>query len=386
MFSGLFGWFVKKKTGAQVDRFAEQGEGPYLILYNHQTPYDQFFVMSSFRGPVYYLATEDLFSNGIPSYLLMWSVAPIPIIKHSSDRTAILLMFKVAQEGGTLAIAPEGNRTYSGKTEWMSPAIGHVAQKLHLPIVLYRIEGGYGAEPRWADELRKGKIHAYVSRVIQPEEMDQMTDEELFKEIQTGLYVNEAVADSTYLSDKKAEYLERCVYVCPDCGLTTFESHGDEIECLTCHKKVRYFDDKHMEGVRFDFPFRFVNDWYEYQQNFINHLDVLQYLEKPLYEDHAMISQVIVYKKKQKLRKDASLKLYGDRVVIDEKSAEEWVIPFDEVKGMAICGRNKLNIYHNGDIYQFRGETRFNALKYVNIYYRHKNMTKETKDGEFLGL
>ena len=55
-------------------------------------------------------------------------------------------------------------------------------------------------------------------------------------------------------------------------------------------------------------------------------------------------------------------------------------------EGMAICGRNKLNIYHKGDIYQFRGETRFNALKYVNIYYRHKNMTKETKDGEFLGL
>jgi hypothetical protein len=141
-----------------------------------------------------------------------------------------------------------------------------------------------------------------------------------------------------------------------------------------------------MEGVGFEFPFLFVNDWYEYQKDFINHLDVLQYLEQPLYEDHAMISQVIVYKKKQKLRKDASLKLYGDRVVIDENSAEEWTIPFEEVRGMAICGRNKLNIYHSGNIYQFRGETRFNALKYVNIYYRHKNMTKETKDGEFLGL
>ena len=107
---------MKKKTGVQADRFAEQGEGPYLVLYNHQTPYDQFFLMMSFRGPVYYVATEDLFSNGLPSYLLMWSVAPIPIIKHSSDRTAILLMFKVAQEGGTIVIAPEGNRTYSGKT------------------------------------------------------------------------------------------------------------------------------------------------------------------------------------------------------------------------------------------------------------------------------
>ena len=38
-----------------------------------------------------------------------------------------------AREGGTIAIAPEGNRTYSGRPCAMNPAIGSLAKKLGLP-------------------------------------------------------------------------------------------------------------------------------------------------------------------------------------------------------------------------------------------------------------
>ena len=67
------------KYGVRPERFRGQEKGPYLILYNHQTPMDQFFVGASFPGAVYYLATEDIFSNGWISALLRWLVAPIPI-------------------------------------------------------------------------------------------------------------------------------------------------------------------------------------------------------------------------------------------------------------------------------------------------------------------
>ena len=48
----------------KVERFKDQGHRPYLILLNHQTTFDQFFVGMAFRGPVYYMATEDIFSLG----------------------------------------------------------------------------------------------------------------------------------------------------------------------------------------------------------------------------------------------------------------------------------------------------------------------------------
>ena len=38
------------------------------------------------------------------------------------------------------------------------------------------------------------------------------------------------------------------------------------------------------------------------------------------------------------------------------------------------------------DVYQIKGNKRFNALKYVNICYRCKNILKGDENGEFLGL
>lgn len=369
-----------------AEPFKAQGDRAYLILMNHQTPFDQFFVGISFKGPVYYMATEDIFSNGWVSKLIRWLVNPIPIKKQTTDVGAVMNAIRVAREGGTIAIAPEGNRTYSGKTEYMNPAIAGLAKKLKLPIALYRIEGGYGAQPRWSDGIRKGPMHAYVSRVIEPDEYASMTTDELYSAIQAGLYVNEGCLDHQYNSNKKAEYLERAIYVCPDCGLSTFESHGNEITCKTCGKTVTYGSDKQLAGKGFDFPFRFVSEWYDYQQKFINALDVNNYLDQPMYEDRANLSQVIVYHRKELLRKDASIRLYGDRVVIDQGQENQLVFPFCETMAIAVLGRNKLNIYHKDNVYQLKGGKRFNALKYVNIYYRHKNISKGDENGKFLGL
>ena len=140
--------YARLKFGIKISKFKEQGKRKYLILLNHTTVFDQFFVGMAFKGPIYYMATEDIFSNGWVSSLIRWLVAPIPIKKQTTDISAVVNCIKVAKEGGTIAIAPEGNRTYSGKTEYMSPSIVSLAKKLAMPIALFRIEGGYGVHPR----------------------------------------------------------------------------------------------------------------------------------------------------------------------------------------------------------------------------------------------
>lgn len=375
--------YAKLKYGIKIEKFKEQKDGAYLILLNHQTPFDQFFVGMSFKGPVYYMATEDIFSLGWVSKLIRWLVAPIPIKKQTTDASAVMTCLRVAREGGTIAIAPEGNRTYSGRTEYMNPAIAGLARKMKLPIALYRIEGGYGVEPRWTDNTRRGKMRGFVAQVIQPEEYAGMTNEQLHERIEKALYVDEAVADGLYKSKRRAEYLERAVYVCPTCGLSTFESSGNEIVCKKCGLTVHYGEDKRLSGK--GFPFEFVAQWYDYQKDYVNRLDVNQYLQEPMYRDQADIRKVIVYKKKELFRKDAAIALYGDRVVLDQGTDKELTLPFEEIAAAAVLGRNKLNLYHGDDVYQFKGDKRFNALKYVHIYYRHKNLTRGDNT-TFLGL
>ena len=368
--------YTKLKYNISVERFKEQGKRAYLVLYNHQTGFDQFFVAMAFKGPVYYLATEDIFSLGFLSSLLRFAVAPIPIKKQTTDVAAVKTCYKVAKEGGTIAIAPEGNRTYSGKTEYISPAIASMAKMIKLPIALMRIEGGYGVQPRWSDCVRKGKMRAYVSEVIEPEVYKELTNEELAKRIEDGLYVNEAVADAKFHSNKRAEFLERAIYVCPYCGLSEFESHGNEMECKKCHRKVLYGADKSLKGLGYEHPFPFVNEWYDYQQDFINNLDVTKHVETPLYEENTTLSEVILYKKKVELRKEAKIQLYGDKIIIDAGTEDELKFPFSEVSAISVLGKNKANIYYDKKVYQIKGSERFNSLKYVNIFYRYKNISR----------
>ena len=374
--------FVRWKYGVRVERFREEGKRPYLIVMNHQTGFDQFFVAMAFRQPIYFLATEDIFSLGWVSKLIRWLVAPIPIRKQTTDIQAVKNCIRVAREGGAICLAPEGNRTFHGRTVYMNPSIASLTKKLGLPLAFFRIEDGYGVQPRWSDVVRKGKMRAYVSRVVEPEEYKDMSSAELFALIEEGLSVDEVRVTGQFRHKKNAEFLERAMYVCPWCGLSSFESRSDIIRCVKCGRQVRHLPTKELQGVGFEFPHRFVGDWYDAQNAYVNNLDLATLTEEPVYEESVQVSRVHAAKYKELLKKDAVLRLYGDKITLDDR-----VFPLDSVDAVVVLGKNKLNIYDGQEILQLKGSKRFNALKYVNFFHRYKNQkTGDKNNGEFLGL
>ena len=378
--------YTKWKYNIHIEKFKSEENRPYLILYNHQTAFDQFFVGMSVKQPVYYLATEDIFSMGWVSSLIRYLVAPIPIKKQTLDISAIKTCMHVANEGGTIAIAPEGNRTFSGKTEYINPSIAALAKKMGLPILLYRIEGGYSVHPRWSDVVRKGRMHSFVSEVIMPDEYESMSKKELFDRINEGLYVDEANDSHIFYHSRSSEFLERVLYICPDCGLSSFKSYKDELKCKNCGKAVTYDCSARLHGVGFDLPFSFVGEWYDYQKEYINQLDVTVFSEEPIYKEIISLYEVAVYKEKRLIKKDAAAFLYGNRIVINKYGGDSFEFDFDKISALTILGKNKLNVYADGKVYQIKGDKRFNALKYVHIYNRYKNISRGDEDGKFLGL
>lgn len=377
--------YIRWKYRIKVEKFREPKKRPYLILMNHQTAFDQFFVGMAIPRRIYYVASEDLFSNGWISKLLRWLVAPIPIQKSKSDFRAVIQCLRVAKEGASVALAPEGNRTYSGRTGYIKPSTASFVKAMHLPLLFFRIEGGYGVQPRWSDVCRKGRMHAYVSSVMEPEEYEAISDEALFERIQKELAVDEATADGEYRHKKAAEYLERAMYVCPDCGFSTWESHRDLISCLGCGRTVRYLPTKELEGVGKPFPFRFVADWYEYQNEKIHSTDPFLYTKEALYRENVRLFEVELYKRKHKITDQAVIALYGDRMTLFVDKTE-LVLSFSSIRAMSVLGRNKLNVYIKDKLYQIKGTKRFNALKYMNFYYHFVNITTGDKNGKFLGL
>ena len=200
--------YIKRKYGIQIEKLEYKKEKPYLILMNHQTGFDQFFIGMSYDGPVYYLATEDIFSLGILSRIIDFLVAPIPIKKQTTDLKAIKSCVKVAKEGGTIALFPEGNRTFHGKTLYFKPSIIKFIRLIKLPVVIMRLEGGYGVQPRWSDVVRKGSMRIYPSKIIEPEEYSALSDDSFYETLQKELYVDETSSDALFYHKKNAEYME----------------------------------------------------------------------------------------------------------------------------------------------------------------------------------
>jgi len=375
--------YAKWKYHITIEKLHNPEKRPFLILMNHQTAFDQFFIGMAVEGPVYYLATEDIFSLGWISRLLDFLVAPIPIKKQTTDLKAIKACVKIAKEGGTIALFPEGNRTFHGKTLYFKSSIVKLIRLIKLPVVIMRVEGGYGVQPRWSDVVRKGSMKAYPSKIFEPEEYEALTDEDFFGQLQNALYVDETDLETCFYHSRNAEYMERFLYVCPDCGLTTFRSKGDIVECKKCHQKIRYLPNKRLQGISKPFLFKTIGEWYDYQCDYVRKLDLDPYHAKPMYEDYVNIFQVVLYKYKKKLRTHSKIVLYGDRILLDDICLD-----FYSIHSITVLGKNKLNIYTDSLVYQLKGTKTFNALKYVNIYFHYQNVKKGDVENheQFLGL
>lgn len=374
--------WMKLKYHITIEHFKNPEKRNYLILCNHQTPMDELFVSLAFPKHVYYIATEDIFSNGFISKLLTWSVAPIPFKKTSADLNALKISARVAKEGGTICLYPEGNRTYSGKTEYMKPSVAKLVKALRLPVLICRIEGGFGTQPRFADSVRKGRMRLRFTKVMEPEEYLKLSDAELAEAVGKELFTDDTALVKelgTFRSEDTAEYMERCVYICPDCGFSEFESSGKTIKCKKCGISAEYGFDLKFTG---DLGFTYVKDWLKYQNDYINRLDPETLSGEPLYTDTVNLSEVIPYKSKQILKENTDMCLYKNRL----EFADGESFAFSDIKGMSVMGRNKLNFSVGEKIYQIRGAKRFNPVKIINLYYRVKHILEGTPDDTFLGL
>ena len=377
---------VRIKYHVKIERFKEIKNRQFFVISNHQTGFDQFFTsIACYPTHLYYFASEDLFSKGFVSRLIKFLVNPIPFMKSTSDVSAILNCKRIVKEGGSIGLFPEGNRTYDGKLGYVKPTVASLVKALKLPLAIFRIEGGYGIHPRWSDVTRKGKMRAYVSRVVEPEEYSKMTDDELFELIINEMNVDDTVIDGEFKHKKNAEFLERALYLCPECGLSRFESHKDTFTCKNCGLSVRHLPTKELEAIKGNLPFKTVSEWYQYQNNYISTLDLSKYFDSAAYLEKARFTEVVPNKKQNLIAKNASVALFGNKIVIKYKNNEQ-VFDFNNVHAMTVLGKNKLDIYIGDKIYQLKGDKRFNAVKFVNFFYRFSSVYKEVKNGRALGL
>lgn len=338
-------------------------KGPCIVLSNHQATMDPFFISKAFRFPLYFYASDDLFNLKV-SPLIRFLAAPIPKSKSVTDLKAVMISLRVLREGGSIGIAPEGNRTLSGKLWEMGDSVAKLVKTAKVPLVLFNLCGGYGTDPRWGKKIRRGtKFIGRVKRIIPPEEYAGMTDEELFSIIRAELDVDDTLSGERYPSRHSAEYIERALYICPHCGaIGKIRSHGTKFRCDACGTEAEYTEDLHIsppvEG------YDRIYEWYEWERREI----VSRVLGGEEIRDGG-----ILFRESVKLKR--KIELPGDTVSLDSEAITIWEgsrqkarYPLAQIDAITAVGKKKFNFYWNGKILQVKGDDRFCSIKYVHAF------------------
>ena len=186
--SRFFGWFFMllnkyhgKKTKLKSDTF--------LLLANHNNDMDWAFPVILTGRHMRFVASSNIM-NGFAGKLVKVLAGPIPRAKGASADDTAALIAENLKAGVSVAIFPEGNKSWDGKTGFISERNAEIAKNSGCSLVTYRTEGGYLRTPRWSDTVRKGPMYGQVVREYSKEELAKMSVPEIAEAIRSDLAVN----------------------------------------------------------------------------------------------------------------------------------------------------------------------------------------------------
>lgn len=320
-------------------------EPPFLLISNHVTNSDPFFVGLSYkRAPLSFVASEHIFRKGFVSGVLKKLLAPIPRSKAASGAGTVKNVLRRIKEGEPVALFAEGDCTWSGLSAEVFPATGKLAKACGAPLVTYRIEGAYLYRPRWAKRSRRGKMHGGPVKVYSPEELKGMTHEEVAEAINRDIFFDvweaQRKAPVAFRCKAPAEGLERALFICPECnGADCMASKGNRLFCKKCGKEWTVDEYGFINGPRFTTA----AEWDEWQKNAVKAMR-----GTPIFRGRGVFTDLISGEK----HKNAEFLLDADhgRMIIRPGSGGPKIKVLSRIDDMAMVKTDRL-LFEDGEGY-----------------------------------
>ena len=357
--------FAKWKFNFKYDSL-KNIEGPYLLLSNHNLELDPALLGVAAGNQIYFVASEHVLRKGIGTKLLMYLFNPIIHMKGRQGAKTVKQMLRMLHEGHRVCVFPEGNRSFNGVTMKMQSSIAKVAKKARVKLITYRMEGGYFTQPRWSTNLRKGKLRGRLIHIYEPEQLAQMSDEQINDAIVADLhedaYETQKKERVAYKGDNLVLGLESTVFTCPKCRQTgTLHSNGNRFYCDCGFEAVYdvYGELTDQQGNKYT-----ITELDRMQQEVLRERIRNWESDRPLFEDEVTIYRIS--NGHELIGTEAgNFKAYKDRLECGGESLD-----YAGMDGIAIYSRNALIIHHEkveGHL-EVKSDLSFSALKYFYLY------------------
>ncbi len=339
-------------------------EGPYLLLANHNMEMDPIMVGIATKKQIYFVASEHIMRKGFKTWLLRFCFRPILITKGKNGTKSVMEIMKTMKRGNNVCLFAEGNRSFNGVTGDILPSTGKLAKAAGASLVTFRFEGGYLSQPRFSTSRRKGQIYGHLVNVYKPEQLKQMSEDEMNEAINRDLYEDAYKTQDEkmipYEGKNLTEGIESTLFYCPSCkSFNSLKSTKDEVSC-TCGFKASYNRFGYLECS--DDVTRNMRDWDAEQQTALQQAMTDGTL--PAFTDEVTVREI---DNNHKICREESGTLTVDGKGVTFAGRE---YAFSDFDGIAIFSRNFMNAIVGAEERQFdiRGDIRFCALKYLYYY------------------
>lgn len=131
--------------------------GPVIVVANHTSLLDGFLLAAFWPRPLTFLSAAYLYKLPLVGTFLR-AVGAIPVQKENGELSAIRVALRVLQQGGTLALFPEGRVSPPGKLGAFQAGWAYLAAKSGAPVLPVIITGTQNVLPKGATLPRRSKI------------------------------------------------------------------------------------------------------------------------------------------------------------------------------------------------------------------------------------
>ncbi|MDA3809972.1 MAG: lysophospholipid acyltransferase family protein [Spirochaetaceae bacterium] len=348
-------------------------EKPYLVLPNHCSFFDPFFINAPIDEKFHYVVSDTQFRSPLMRWLLGHTGA-IAITKNTNDLKSLKMMTDASRAGKIVGIFPEGLRNWDGETLPLIESTAKLVRLLNVPVVVPLIEGGYLMDPRWGTAKRRGKVFIKYKMLFEGQKPGRLKISEIISEMKEALEHNEFTSEKLkgikFKSNKRAENIEQIVYFCPECfSISSFKSKGNNFTCLSCGYSVHYTVEGHFKMLKGKDCFDNMVQWNKWQKNEAEQLLKIDHGDEPIFYDNNLIHSTLDEKEQFKFRGKGSLYFYKDKMEYKEKKGKLIIYNFDDISGMNVQLHERLEFYCNKELHRFHSKKKIFSARKVNDFF-----------------
>ena len=143
--------------------------GGVLLVSNHLSYLDVFFLGIPLRRPLNYVARSSLFVPVLAQ--LMRSVGGFPIDREGIGVSGLKETLRRLRNGGIVTLFPEGTRSHDGQLGALKPGIAVLVARARVPVIPAGLAGLFEVWPRWRAVPVPHPIRIHYGRPIWPEDV-----------------------------------------------------------------------------------------------------------------------------------------------------------------------------------------------------------------------